>query len=64
MDAAGNVIKSEVVTLDKIEKAKAYDFSLDINYNGNFTIEIINNCYSQLDANKDRVSIWNLTWTE
>jgi hypothetical protein len=63
-DAAGNVIKSEVVTLDKIEKAKAYDFSLDVNYNGNFTIEIINNCYSQLDANKDRVSIWNLTWTE
>ena len=62
-DAAGNVIKSEVVTLDKIEKAKAYDFSLDVNYNGNFTIEIINNCYSQLDANKDRVSIWNLTWT-
>lgn len=63
-DATGNVIKSEVVTLDKIEKAKAYDFSLDVNYNGNFTIEIINNCYSQLDANKDRVSIWNLTWTE
>ena len=63
-DAAGNVIKSEVVTLDKIEKAKAYDFSLDVNYNGNFTIEIINNCYSQLDANKDRVSIWDLTWTE
>lgn len=64
-DAAGNVIKSEVVTLDKIEKAKAYDFSLDVNYNGNFTIEIINNCYSQIaDKNKDRVSIWNLTWTE
>ena len=64
-DAAGNVIKSEVVTLDKIEKAKAYDFSLDVNYNGNFTIEIINNCYSQIaDKNKDRVSIWNLTWTD
>ena len=64
-DAAGNVIKSEVVTLDKIEKAKAYDFSLDVNYNGNFTIEIINNCYSQIaDKNKDRVAIWNLTWTD
>ncbi len=52
------------MTLDTITKQNAYDFSLDVNYNGNFTIEIINNCYSQLDANKDRVSIWNLTWSE
>jgi len=63
-DAAGNVIKSQVVTLDTITAKTAYDFSLDVNYNGSFTIEIINNCYSQLDANKDRVSIWNLTWSE
>lgn len=63
-DAAGNVIKSEVVTLDTITKQNVYNFSLDVNYNGTFTIEIINNCYSQLDANKDRVSIWDLTWTE
>lgn len=63
-DASGNVIKSQVVTLDTITKQNVYNFSLDVNYNGTFTIEIINNCYSQLDANKDRVSIWDLTWTE
>ncbi len=62
-DAQGNVVKSQVVTLDTITKQTAYDFSLDVNYNGDFTIEIINNSYSGVDANKDRVSIWNLTWT-
>lgn len=62
-DASGNVVKSQVVTLDSLTTKTAYDFSLDVNYNGDFTIEIINNSYSNLDQNKDRVSIWNLTWT-
>ena len=30
---------------------------------GNFEIEIVNNCASQSTSNKDRIAIWNLTWT-
>ena len=63
-DAVGNVIKSKVVTLDTTIKQNVYNFSLDVNYSGSYIIEIINNCYSQLDANKDRVSIWNINYNE
>lgn len=64
-DASGNVVKTQTVTLDTINKATAYDFSMDVNYTGTFTIEIVNNGYSgATQGNKDRVSIWNLTWTE
>ncbi len=63
-DASGNVVKTDTVTLDSIQKAHAYSYSLDCNVSGNFTIEISNLGYSaNASANKDRVSIWNLTWT-
>ena len=59
----GNVVKEDTVTLESIEKLKAYDYSLDVNVTGDFKIEIVNNCLSAAASNKDRVSIWNLTWT-
>ncbi len=63
-DASGTVVKEEVVTLDTITKQTALTFTLDVNYTGDFTIEIVNNAYSgATQGNKDRVSIWNLTWT-
>lgn len=62
-DANGNVVKTDTVTLDTITVKTAYDYSLTVDYSGNFTIEIVNDSYSGLDSNKDRVSIWNLTWT-
>ena len=63
-DASGKVVKTETVTLDSIQKLHAYSFSLDCNVSGSFTIEISNLGYSaNASANKDRVSIWNLTWT-
>lgn len=63
-DQDGNTVASQVVTLDSITKMTAYSFSLEVNYTGSFTIEIVNNAYSgATSGNKDRVSVWNLTWT-
>ncbi|MDO5396086.1 MAG: DUF6359 domain-containing protein [Bacteroidales bacterium] len=63
-DANGNVVKTDTVELTSIEKLKSYDYSLPVNVSGNFYIEIVNNSLSGATSNKDRVSIWNLTWTE
>lgn len=60
----GSVVKQDTVTLDSIEQYKVYDYSLDVNVSGEFSIEIVNACQSQVASNKDRVAIWNLTWTD
>ena len=62
-DTSGNVIKTDTVDMPSVEQKHAYDYSLAVNYTGDFVIEIINNCKTQATGNKDRVSIWNLTWT-
>ena len=56
------IVKTWTVTNDAPEKFKVYTFEESANVTGNFTIEIINQCPSQQDSNKDRVSIWNLAW--
>lgn len=56
------IVKTWTVTNDAPEKFKVYSFEESANVTGSFTIEIINQCPSQLDSNKDRVSIWNLAW--
>jgi len=64
-DTDGKVIATKTITLDTITKLTAFDFSLDVNYSGSFIIEILNDGYSQTTSgNKDRLSVWNLTWTE
>jgi hypothetical protein len=63
-DTNGNVVKTDTVTLDSITKLSAYSYSLDVNYSGDFIIEITNNGYSGSTSNKDRLSIFNLTWTK
>lgn len=62
-DASGNVIKSDTVDLATVTQKKAYSYSLAVNHTGSFIIEIVNDCKSAATGNKDRVSIWNLTWT-
>lgn len=53
-------------TLEKTDAVQStvYDFTwtLDTAVEGEFTIEIINECLSQNSGNKDRLSIWNITW--
>lgn len=58
----GNVVAEKVIEPASVTTKTAYDFALDLNVSGSFQIKIVNNCPSGADANKDRVSIWNLTW--
>lgn len=60
------VVKTQTVTVAKADwvKFKVYDFSMDVNVTGDFSIEIINDCAGAQTTKKERVSIWNLTWTE
>ena len=62
-DADGNVVKTEDVTPASIATKTAYKYSMEVNHAGSFSIEILNLSPSNLASNKDRVSIWNLTWT-
>ena len=63
-DASGNV----VATTDLVDTTLAQDtpetftWVLDTPVTGDFVIEIINNCPTQSTSNKDRYSLWNLTW--
>ena len=61
----GQTVKSFTVTKtenDGLEKFKVFSFAEAVDVTGNFTIEITNLCPSEQASNKDRVSIWNLTW--
>ena len=62
-DTSGNIVKTDTVDLSSIQQKYAYSYSLEVNYTGSFVIEIVNNAKTQSSSNKDRVSIWNLTWT-
>ncbi len=59
----GSVVKSETVELTSITKFEVYNFSYDFNVSGDFTIEIVNDCLTGTDKNVDRVSIWDIAWT-
>ena len=62
----GAVVKDDTVVVaeaDYVQK-HPYSYSLDVNVSGNFQIKITNLCAGGFDSNKERISIWNLTWTE
>lgn len=58
----GAVVKTQTVTLDTIEQFKVYDFSMNVNIQGDFVIEIVNDAMGQKTTNSERVAIWNLSW--
>ena len=61
----GQVVKTFTVTKDEnggLEKFKVFTFSEAVDVTGDFTIEFTNLCPSAQGSNKDRVSIWNVTW--
>lgn len=58
----GEVVATEKVAPESVEKGVAYDFSMEVNYSDDFRIEIMNNSPSESTSNKDRTAIWNLTW--
>lgn len=60
----GTVVKSFTVTKADAVKYTAYEFSEEVNLKGEFTIEVTNLSPSNSTSNKDRVAIWNMTWTQ
>lgn len=60
----GETVKSQVLTNTSVTKSELYQFtSEEFNVEGDFTILIKNLSPSNSTSNKDRVSIWNLSWT-
>lgn len=59
----GAVVASETLERTDMAKQEVYDYTMNASVSGDFVIEIVNNCPSAVDKNKDRVSIWNLSWT-
>lgn len=62
--ADGTVIKSEKLEKTDLTKETVYSYTLDVNTTEDVIIEIVNNCLTGTDKNKDRLGIWNLTWTQ
>ncbi len=60
----GKVVKSFTVTRADATKHTVYNFDEDVNVSGTFTIEFTNLSPSAPSANKDRVAIWNVNWTQ
>lgn len=61
----GTVVASDVLDNSSASKLTKYEYSHDFNVSGDFTLEIINECPSANDTqNKDRVAIYNLSWTK
>ena len=63
-NAAGEVVATtDLIDTDVTQKvAESFIWTLDTAVEGDFVIEITNNCPTNSTSNKDRVSIWNLTW--
>ena len=63
-NAAGEVVATtDLVDTDVAkEVGEGFTWTLETAVEGEFVIEIINNCPSQNTSNKDRVSIWSLAW--
>lgn len=59
----GAVVLSTSVTVDNIQSRHAYGFSWDVECQGDFVIEILNNGLTASSGDKDRLAVWNLTWT-
>ena len=61
--ADGTIIKSEKLEKTGLTKETVYEFVMDVNTNEDVIIELVNNCLTGTDKNKDRLGIWNLCWT-
>lgn len=59
----GSVVKTQTVDLSSVTKFEVCNFSMDCNVSGSFVIEIVNNCKTGTDKNVDRLSIWDITWS-
>ena len=60
----GKVVKEFDVEKKDAAKYTAYSHSVPINVKGEFMLVFTAKCQSNSTANKDRVAIWNINWTE
>lgn len=60
----GSTVKTFTVTNKAATKYTAYTVNEAVNVTGNFTIEFTNLSPSKSTSNKDRVAIWNISWTK
>ncbi len=58
------VVQSVDVVNSSASKNTAYEAILDFNISGDFVIKITNNHPSNSTSNKDRYSVWSISWTE
>ena len=61
----GSVVKELTFTKDNasVPQKTKLEGSLDVNVSGTFKLKFTNMSPTNSTKNKDRVSIWNLTWT-
>ncbi len=59
----GNVVHSETYTESSPVKFQVYNAAFRVSLQGDFQIVFTNLSPTAQDANKDRVCIWNITWT-
>ena len=61
----GSVVKELTFTKDSasVPQKTKLEGSLEVNVSGTFKLKFTNLCPTNSTSNKDRVSIWNLTWT-
>lgn len=58
----GTVVQTKTIDLTSITKFEVLSFSWDVSVSGDFVIEIVNDCVGNETSNKERVSIWNISW--
>lgn len=58
----GSIVASSTVTMEDNTKFAVQTFSMTCAVTGNFVIEIVNDCVGGQTSNKERVSIWNISW--
>ncbi|MDE6484023.1 MAG: choice-of-anchor J domain-containing protein [Duncaniella sp.] len=64
LDAAGQVVRSTTLENLSPDQKQVYTFDGDFDVEGTFMLRITNQGPSQYEGgNKDRVAIWNITWT-
>lgn len=67
-DLTTGAVYTQVVEREEAKDTKyvvwTFEWVLDTAIEGDFTIEIVNNCPTAADSNKDRITILDLSWTK
>lgn len=59
----GAVVKTTTFECTNTTKFDVQNFTMDCNVTGDFSIEILNDAAGAQTTNKERISIWDITWS-